>query len=304
MANRLEPIGERLPERVHALLICVDVARGDKIAEAVSHDSAVDVRLTLAETMEDGFALLNEEKYDVILLEATDTPMAARALDGLRLSGHEDAVVVLGNLPPADVGAHYLEAGADAYLYLPMTTAREMLWQIARAIKRHVLIHENRRLIREKQERIRREKQEVKRLLNDQKSLAERLRCREFPATIQPKKLISNPERRHAETVYRELLRTAAISGWVGVSEDIEKLAEQLAASRFSAAEMIDLHIRVIERMICGLGNRSSRHLIHQADLLLIEALAVIGEHRAYDDMNRTPGESRRDVERQRGRAA
>ena len=38
------------------------------------------------------------------------------------------------------------------------------------------------------------------------------------------------------------------------------------------------LHLYVLEDMICGLGNRSARHVMNRADLLILEVMMNLSE--------------------------
>ena len=61
------------------------------------------------------------------------------------------------------------EADADAYVCVNTTTTRTLIWQVARAMERHELIAENRRLQQTQQHRLQLEHDEATRLLQQQR---------------------------------------------------------------------------------------------------------------------------------------
>jgi hypothetical protein len=45
-----------------------------------------------------------------------------------------------------------------------------------------------------------------------------------------------------------------------------------------TARQAVQLHLHVLEEMIRGLGNRSSRHVMNRADLLILEVIVDLAE--------------------------
>ena len=77
---------------------------------------------------------------------------------------------------------------------------------------------------------------------------------------------------------YQELLRTYVIMGSGNLAVEIDKLAGLLAQAGLTPRAVLDLHLERVERLVRGLGNRSTRHVMARADLLALELLVHLGE--------------------------
>jgi hypothetical protein len=77
---------------------------------------------------------------------------------------------------------------------------------------------------------------------------------------------------------YQELLRTYVIMGSGNLAAEIVKLAEVLSQAAFTPRQVLDLHLVRVERLVRGLGNRSTRHVMARADLLALELMVRLGE--------------------------
>jgi hypothetical protein len=59
---------------------------------------------------------------------------------------------------------------------------------------------------------------------------------------------------------------------------ELGRLAELLIAAGLSARETLQLHLRVVEELVRGLGARSTRHVMNRADLLILEVMVHLAE--------------------------
>src|SRR5207253_8544828 len=80
------------------------------------------------------------------------------------------------------------------------------------------------------------------------------------------------------EEYYQELLRTYVIMGSGNLAAEIVKLAELLSQAGLSPRDVLELHLVRVERLVHGLGNRSTRHVMARADLLALELMLHLGE--------------------------
>ena len=150
------------------------------------------------------------------------------------------------------------EVGADAYLCLQTATTRTFLWTLARAVERHQLIGENRRLAQTERNRGQQEQGEAERLLAAQRGLIGNCsRTVSGPGALQSAAL---PEA--LRTHYRELLRAHVIMGSGNLSAEMAALASALAGARVPAADILSLHVEVVEDLVRSLGSRGARHII------------------------------------------
>jgi DNA-binding NarL/FixJ family response regulator len=305
-----------LPTRMHVLHIANQHGLGDWLAEAFLSDSASEVRLAKAIGTAAGLSRLRHDVFDAILISHQPGELdALDTVEGIRAANPDVAVVVLGAQSEQEMAALCFEVDADAYVCVHTATTRALIWQIARAIERHQLLAENRRLHQAEQHRLQSEHQEVERLLDQQRGLIEDLAAierrgddasesnaaddandgkRGEPTPGNAKRSCSHGEGELPERLvahYRELLRTHVIMGSGQLTEEMNKLADLLATAEVTARQAMWLHLRVLEELIRGLGNRSARHVMNRADLLVVDVLVHLTERyrQRYLDRVRPP---------------
>jgi DNA-binding NarL/FixJ family response regulator len=285
---------ESLPARMKVLYVTTLHRTGGWLAEAFASDSASEVRLQEEVGATAGLARLRDEVFDAVLM-AHDPPGldALKLIEGLRAGGAEEPMVVLGSQPSQEMAPLCYEVGADAYCAVASTTTRSLIWFVARAMERHQLIRENRRLVEADRQRLRLEHQEAERLLGQQRSLVadlEALQDGAIPDLAAPPSLAcdgpSSDDLRSASPPlpdrlvhhYRELLRAHIIMGTGNLTSEMTALAEVLTSAGVTAPQTMQLHLHVVEQVVHGLGNRSARHVLNRADLLILEVMAQLAE--------------------------
>jgi hypothetical protein len=146
------------------------------------------------------------------------------------------------------------------------------------------LVRENRRFHETEQNRLRREHDEARRLLGQQRALAEPSEAGadgpgadldRLPAGA-PQPPVSLPPELPAH--YRELLRIYVIMGSGNLAAELQRLADLLVATGLTAQQTLQLHLDVAEELVRGLGARSSRHVMTRADLLILEVMMCMAE--------------------------
>ena len=88
---------------------------------------------------------------------------------------------------------------------------------------------------------------------------------------------------------YRELLRAYVIMGSGNLTAEMTALGHLLSDAGVSAQRTMQLHIHVLEELIGGLGNRSARHVMNRADLLILEVMVHLADgyrHRYREQKN------------------
>jgi DNA-binding response OmpR family regulator len=287
------PLGT-LPSHLRLLFITGSHRTGAWLTEAFAHDSAVHTSIEEALGMANGLARLRDEAFDAVL--ATHEPGQLDGLDlaeALRGGGSEEPLILLGAQSEQEVLPLAFEAGADAYICVNTTTTRSLIWITARAIERHRLIRENRRLAQTEQHRLQQEHHETQRMLDDQRSL-----IRDLEAVVETSEAAGPIDRRRtaAQTnapddaprpldlpeqlvlLYRELMRAYVIMGAGNLGDDMSRMAELMADAEITAPETMQLHVNVLEEMVKGLGTRSARHVMTRADLLVLEVMVHLSE--------------------------
>jgi DNA-binding response OmpR family regulator len=244
---------------------------GQWLADALAGDSASEVHLEEAVGVAAGLARLRDEIFDAVLL--SHEPIELDALEFLEAvrtgSSDEQPILVLGAPSDQELAALCYEVGADAYICVHTTTTRMLLWQLARAVERHKLLSENRRLAHVQKNQLQREQEEARKLLAEQHELIDRQALSSASACSRGREQAALP----AKLVdhYRELLKAYIIMGSGHLHGDIAALAEVLVAAGSPASDALRLHATVLDEVIQGLGNRSARHVMHRADLLALE---------------------------------
>ena len=301
----------QMPTRMKVLYVTTLHRTGGWLAEAFAADCAAEVWLKEAIGVTAGLANLREEVFDAVLISHEPGVLdALELIEGLRAGGNDEPMVVLGTTPSAEMTAVCYEVGADAYCCVAETTTRSLLWTIARAIERCQLVREHRRLVQTEQQRLAHEHQEAERLLAEQRALIVELESLRdarggewekgrwgepsytagkestpLPPSPSPSLVESGaqnlihcdlPEKLIAH--YREMLRAYVVMGAGNLADEMTMLANLLAEANVSAQRTMQLHVRVLEELIGSLGNRSARHVMNRADLLVLEVMAHLAD--------------------------
>jgi CheY-like chemotaxis protein len=300
-----------LPPQMRVLFVATAHRKGGWVADAFAAEAAAEIRLHDAVGTTAALARLREEPYDLVLLShAPDDLDALDFLRALRAGGSEEPVIVLGDESEQQMSARCFDAGADGYVCVNTITARTLTWIAARAIERHRLLREHRALSQADRHRLRLEQTESRRMLAELRSVVRDVRIAwqngdpactlassgaspdgaggpippaPAPDDVQlPPQLIAH---------YRDLLRAYVIMGSGNLGRDVAALAELLAAAGVSARQAMAMHLDVLQELVAGLGNRSTRHVMTRADLLLLELTVHLAEsyRRRYRERRHPP---------------
>ncbi|MBM4090024.1 MAG: response regulator transcription factor [Planctomycetes bacterium] len=284
-----------LPPCMRVLFITGGQRTGSWLAEAFAADSASDVVLVETEGVAAGLSRLRDEVFDAVLVSHQIGGLDAwEVLDAIRAGSSEDQpIVVLGEQGEEEMTPLCYESGGDAYVCVNTATTRALIWHVARAVERHALIAENRRLQQSQRHRLRLEHDEAHRMLRQQRAMISDLAdiCRDDamrqagaadddPAPLRRPEAALPPQ---LTSHYRELLRAYVIMGSGNLADEMDHLAELLAAAAISPQQTMMLHLHVLEEMISGLGSRSARHVMNRADMLVLEVMIHLAEqYRAF----------------------
>jgi DNA-binding response OmpR family regulator len=278
-------------------------AAGVWLSDALLSDSASRVELEKSVGMVAGLGRLRNEVFDAMLVDHRPGQLdALEMVEAVRAGDPDLAIIVLGALSEQEMGAPAFETGADGYVCINTATTRGLIWLVARAIERHQLVAENRRLRQAESHRLAQDQREVDRLLDEQRVLIrdlEAIRRTDEPGDEQRgaaagESAVGGPiggpirtnDRRALKVElpdrlakhYRELLRAYVIMGSGSLCDEMETLAELFASVGATARQAMLLHLKVLEELIGGLGNRSARHVMNRADLLVVEMMVHLAE--------------------------
>ncbi len=280
-------IAPTLPPKLRILLITARNRSGGWLAEALAAEAPSQAVLQEAVGEADGMARLRDEPYDLVLVSHEPGELdALRLVQGCRLSGADEPMIVLGNHSEQEMAAEVFEAGADGYLCVQTATTANLLWLAARAVNHHQLKTENQRLGQAEQTRLQREHDEATRVLAEQRAM-----LAEVPPAAEAELVASHPFPPALVTHYRELLRIYVIMGSGNLACELSRLGKLLVDAEFTARQTMQLHVEALEELIHGLGARSTRHVMTRADLLALELLTHLAEgyHRRYQEQVNPP---------------
>lgn len=250
--------------RMRVLFVAGRMRSGAWLAEAFAKENGGDIELQEVIGSAAGLTRLRDENFDALLLTHVPGELDALGfLEAMRAGGAEEPALVMGEQSEAELAGRCYEAGADAYVCVNTVTTHILGWRVARAMERHRLLRENRRLQHAEKQRLRREQHEAQATLDDL-----RRACGPSEAPL-PRELVSH---------YRSLLRSCVIMGAGNLSEEVRSLAALLNSAGVSAGRALQLHLSVLEEMVAGLGNRSARHVMTRADVLVLELLMQLAE--------------------------
>ena len=264
-----------LPARMRVLYITSQQRTGSWLAEVLATDSGSQVTLEEAQGVVAGMARLQDDLFDAVLVSHEPPELDALELaQGLRAGGTDCAILLLGAANQDEVEAAAYEVGADAYLCVGAATTRALLWAAARAIERHQLLRENRRLTQAERQRLHQERLEADRLLAEQRArTAAEMLVIDSAADVANHNPSDAPLPEKLVAHYADLLRAHVIMGSGNLSTELRDLAHLLVAANVGPQQTMSLHLNVLEELVRGLGARIARHVMTRADLLVLEVL-------------------------------
>jgi DNA-binding NarL/FixJ family response regulator len=260
---------------------------GQSLAQAIANDSATEVRLREAVGLPAGLARLRERVYDIVLVAHDSVELDAPAvLDAIHTASSDtQPIIVLGMAADQEIAALCYEAGADAYLCLRTTATRTLLWQIARARERRLLLRENEQLRIARRQRDAWEEDEAVRLFEQQRLLASKhgLESPSAASVASEGEAIPSAIPWAIRRDYVELLRAYVVMGSGHLGPTLEDWTQQLAAHRPTTGAILAMHLRALQLVLDGLQGRGGRHVHNRADLLLVELLMRIADRYRID---------------------
>lgn len=286
-----------LPTRLR--LLCIGSVEPSWVSLTLQLDAlgCVEPNFKWVSTTNEALSLLRDESFDCLLvrtnLDRQDTGDDSLSLArGIRAGGCADPIVVVTLSTDDDTWAEALKMNVDLLVSAKGWESSALVPAIRRAVERGRMLHEIDRLTIADRRRLVRERDEAEYLLQQQRQILvtlERLAETGRTEGALPEEDAAQPRngRRFAERLklpaefdeyYQELLRTYVIMGSGNLVAEIVKLADLLSQAGFAPREVLDLHLARVERLVGGLGNRSTRHVMARADLLALELMIHLGE--------------------------
>ncbi|MBQ2620033.1 MAG: response regulator [Thermoguttaceae bacterium] len=267
-----------IPKSMRALYISVSNRTGSWLAKAFKTEKNVNVELDEVCGASEGLNALRQSVYDVVIVcHAPGELDAPDFIAAYRASGIYAAALVVGDKDDAELKSRCYQVGADDYLCIYSTTVRNLLWAMARALKRFRLEEENSRFVKEKKQLVAREKEEATAMLIEQKSMAESIDGY-YDNDSADKTQVTPQAKQNFLRMYEELLRSYVVMGAGCMTKQLSSIAALLAKGGISAREAMAIHLECVGSMIESNGGRSSRHVMARADELIMELLVHLTE--------------------------
>jgi CheY-like chemotaxis protein len=296
-----------LPTRLR--LLCVGSVEPSWVTLTLQLDAlgCVEPNFKWVSTANEALALLRDESFDCLLVrinpsrmvEGDDPISLAR---GIRAGGCSDPIVIVTIAADDETWTEALRLNVDLLVSAKGWESSALVQAIQRAVERGRMFHEIDRLASADRRRLVRERDEADYLLNQQRRFLAALEHFAGPNAVRSSggdtvEDMGGDTGRHVplaealdgrienlglppefDEYYQELLRTYVIMGSGNLSTEIINLAGVLSQAKFAPREVLDLHLARVERLVRGLGNRSTRHVMARADLLALELMVRLGE--------------------------
>lgn len=284
------PFGE-LPTRLR--LLCVGSIEPSWVSLTLQLDAmgCIEPNFKWVSTANEALTLLRDESFDCLLVRVNplrqgpgDDPLSLAR--GIRAGGCADPIVIVTVATDDDTWREALKLNVDLLVSAKGWESSALVPAIQRAVERGRMLYEIDRLSSADRRRLVRERDEAEYLLNQQRQILGT--CEQPSGTAdsenapQADAIPGFPERfklpPEFDDYYQELLRTYVIMGSGNLAPEIGKLADLLSQAGLTPREVLDLHLARVERLVRGLGNRSTRHVMARADLLALELMIHLGE--------------------------
>lgn len=298
----------RLPTRLR--LLCVGSTEPSWVGLTLQLDArgCVEPSFNWVSTPNEALSLLRDESFDCLLLRVNG-PLEASEDDplslarGIRAGGCGDPVVVVTRIADDLTWREALEINVDLLVSAKGWESSALVPAIQRAVERGEMLRDNDRLAAADRRRLVRERDEAEYLLQQQRQILHALERRatnltqreesvahrdsvtapfETPETgadpsaaTQQRFSLLPPE---LDSYYQELVRSYVIMGSGSLVTEIARLADLLAEAGLSPRDVFEFHLERVDRLVRGLGNRSTRHVMARADLLALELMIHLGE--------------------------
>lgn len=292
LAREIDP-GE-LPTRLR--LLCVGSSEPSWVGLTLQLDArgCVEPNFNWVSTAGEALALLRDASFDCLLIriagerESSNDPLALAR--GIRAGGCGDPVVVVTQSADDETWCEALHLNVNLLVSSHGWETRALVPAIQRAVEHGQMLREIDRLSAADRRRLMRERDEADYLLRQQHEILITLerQARELAGHMLGKVAVTTTDQEAAprssklpaefDDYYQELVRTYVIMGSGTLVNEIAKLAELLAEAGLSPREVLDIHLARVGRLVRGLGNRSTRHVMARADLLALELMIHLGE--------------------------
>lgn len=273
----------RLPRELQLLFVGAEEPSWTLLTLELDRHGCTQPRFRWCSTLAEGVQHLGRERFDCIIIDdVTGAQSAAETaqplelveqLSAIRAAGCEDPILVLSDrvddpwLIAAAAGEFELLVVRNGWRSSALTP-----W-IHAAMHRQTVARERAEIGAEGRQRLQREAGESWQLLEQRRQTAERLRH------TQGRSEAPSPQSESGlADEYRDLLRAAVVAGAHVLETDTIRFTRRIVERGITASDLLQMHVAAVESLLRGLGSRSSRHVVQQTDLLVLEVLCRLAD--------------------------
>ncbi len=239
---------------------------------------------------------LRTEHWDCLVISLFDDEdqFSQKELDSflaaIRESGLSIAVLGLASSLDVELAEMFQKYQCDfheirAGWFSPVTASL-----IQRTMHLQQIALENQKLRNKENQRSRREQEEAEVILGQQRSLLQEIlkeqnsiaqnNLQDESSSQMQNEIADLLQNNHsADPRYEQTLRSFVIMGAGRLENELSQLAGELQAEGNTPRELLAMHLGCLERLVEGLGYRSSRHVIQRADQMLLEMMVHLADN-------------------------
>lgn len=275
-----------LPHRVRLLCISLDEPPWPLLALRLDAAGCDEAEFDWQSSSSGALAALRKHTFDVIVIRdepATSRPESSTRglVEAIRASGTDDPIAVILAQPDDDRLLQLDQFDCEVLVSAHGWQSRALVATIRRSVTRGDIRRDVAALESAARRGRVRERDEAEAHLQQLRTLVQRrlgLGAEHLEGDSSAAGRDGPCTSTRVGRYYRELLRTYVMMGSGNLGHELRKLAEILSLSGTSLPDTVSLHVDQVESLICGLGSRSSRHIMARADLLALELLIHLGE--------------------------
>lgn len=271
-----------LPTRLR--LLCIGAVEPSWVGLTLALDArgCVEPSFNWVSTASEALTLLRDESFDCLLIRAhglleqgDDDPLILAR--GIRAGGCSDSVVVVARAATDETWTEAFDLHVDLLVSAKGWESAALVPAIQRAVERGQMLREIDRLSASERRRLTRDRDEAEYLLRQQYEIVQGLeRGRETPPRA-ARSSMAQALPVEVDRYYQELVRSYVIMGTGTLVAEVSRLAEVLVAGGLTPPDVLDFHLARVGKLVEGLGNRSTRHVMARANLLALELMVHLG---------------------------
>lgn len=279
-----------LPMQLRVLCYSLTEPSWDRLAVRLQESGCREPRFQWTDNARQSLVRLRAESFDLVLafVESHDQEAMRNTLSiaqAMRTSGQDDAFLIVTDSCRDSDASQLLGLNCELLVTDGLWASGAVLPAICKAVAQVDVQRDNQRLGTAHHRRVMLERDEALRLLQQQREMIE---ARQFaPGHSESERAEPVPDSvlESIQPLYDELLRTFVIMGSGSLETEIADLVELMDVAGFGPHEALQLHLKRVESLVSGLGQRSSRHVMSRADVMALELMTNLAD-RFYRRLN------------------